>query len=87
MMMVMMTTTMSAMTITRIFSRFCGTATIVEIPTPTTSAKRAVVRSVGEGVAETGLIMSRLALFPQQVFVLFIFFYLLFLGVLIFLHT
>ncbi|KAK7092750.1 uncharacterized protein [Littorina saxatilis] len=57
---------MSADVYERLLARFCGPATTVDVPTVTTPRRR-VVRSTGQAAAETGLIMSCLALFPDQV--------------------
>ena len=46
--------------------RFCGPATTVDVPTVPPPQRR-VVREEGQAVAETGLIMSTLALYPAQV--------------------
>ncbi|XP_070209679.1 uncharacterized protein [Littorina saxatilis] len=62
----------------KLLARFCGPATTVEVPTVTAPRKamakpgkytpaRKVVRIEGEAVAETGLIHSLLALYPDQV--------------------
>ncbi|XP_070209288.1 uncharacterized protein [Littorina saxatilis] len=48
-----------------LLARFCGPATTVEIPT--VSAPRKVLRTLGQAVAETGLIMSILTLHQEQV--------------------
>ena len=48
--------------------RFCGPATTVDIPTLGTPRK--VVRSEGQAVAETGLAVSSLALYPDQINIL-----------------
>ncbi|KAL8582568.1 hypothetical protein ACOMHN_055578 [Nucella lapillus] len=49
----------------RLVARFCGPATTVDIPTA--SCPRKVVRSLGQAVAETGLIFSSLTLTLAQV--------------------
>ncbi|KAK7091348.1 hypothetical protein V1264_009041 [Littorina saxatilis] len=62
----------------KLLARFCGPATTVEVPTVTAPRKAMakpgkytpaskVVRTEGEAVAETGLIHSLLALYPDQV--------------------
>ncbi|XP_070209685.1 mediator of RNA polymerase II transcription subunit 12-like [Littorina saxatilis] len=62
----------------KLLARFCGPATTVEVPTVTAPRKamakpgkytpaRKVLRTEGEAVAETGLIHSLLALYPDQV--------------------
>ncbi|KAL8557904.1 hypothetical protein ACOMHN_064338 [Nucella lapillus] len=49
----------------RLVARFCGPATTIEIPTPSRPAKE--IRTHGQAVAEAGLRISRLALYPSQV--------------------
>ncbi|KAK7091343.1 uncharacterized protein [Littorina saxatilis] len=62
----------------KLLARLCGPATTVEVPTVTAPRKamakpgkytpaRKVLRTEGEAVAETGLIHSLLALYPDQV--------------------
>lgn len=54
----------------RLVGRFCGPATEVDIYTVSSPSCHKVLRSAGEGVAETGLIMSRLSLYPEQFYLL-----------------
>nr|KAG5699982.1 hypothetical protein BaRGS_001801 [Batillaria attramentaria] len=51
----------------RLVARFCGPATSVEVPTVTAPRRCMELRTETEAIAHTGLTMSILTLFPEQV--------------------